>query len=376
MPLPTLPTTEEIRNRIITDIEAQIGQTTPLFYKAFNRVIAAALAMSWTLLYKLGHWAYKQIFTATQDDDSLALKGAQYGVSRVAASSAVLTATVTGTVGAVVPEGRTFRGNINGLVYSTDADVELLGSSATITLCCLTPGAAGTLLIGNTLTIIQPVPGLNNTATVASIVTAGVEQEGLESYRARISDREKRPPQGGALNDYILWAKEVPGIARAFAWGKREVDSITAGHVEVYPLLADDADGGRIPNSGKLTEVLAYIDDPSRAPTQCVAIDVAAMTVVDFTVDITALSPNTAAIRTAVEENIEVFLNEREPKQFLDQIDVKNVISRAKLEAVCIDSGADSVSIDLYKEDEVTPTESYTLEYDELCQLEEITFPS
>jgi uncharacterized phage protein gp47/JayE len=373
MPLPTLPTTEEIRNRIIIDIETQIGQNTPLFYKAFNRVLAASLAMVWTLLYKYGHWAYKQNFTVTQDDESLELKGEQYNIKRVAASSAVLTATVTGEIGVVVPKDRTFRSAINGLVYACAEDVELITSSATLTLQCLTPGAAGTLLVSNTLTILQPITGLNNTATVASVVTAGVDREGIETYRARIAEREKRPPQGGALNDYILWAKEVPGVTRAFAWGKREIDTITAGHVDVYPLTDDAVD--RIPEQGKLDEVLAYIDAPNRAPTQCVAINVQAMTETEWAVEISDLEPNTSAVREAIEDNLEEWFWTREPKQFVDQIENKSVISRSMAEAICVQSGAESCTLLMYKDESETATESYTLEHNELAKMTGVSFP-
>ena len=78
MPLPNIPTTEEIYDRIIADIESKISQTTPLFPKAFNIVLAKALAGVFTILYKFGQWGIKQIFTITQDIESLQLKGDQY----------------------------------------------------------------------------------------------------------------------------------------------------------------------------------------------------------------------------------------------------------------------------------------------------------
>ena len=63
MPSPEIPTTKEINDRIISDIESKINQSTPLLFKALNRVIAFALSGVFTILYKFGQWALKQIFT-------------------------------------------------------------------------------------------------------------------------------------------------------------------------------------------------------------------------------------------------------------------------------------------------------------------------
>jgi len=44
MPIPTIPTAAEIKARIIADIENELNQTTPALFKAFNRVLAGAIA--------------------------------------------------------------------------------------------------------------------------------------------------------------------------------------------------------------------------------------------------------------------------------------------------------------------------------------------
>ncbi len=374
MPLPTLPTTKEIRDRIVADIELKINQATPLFFKSFTRVIAAALALVFTILYKYGQWAYKQIFTVTQGEESLELKGSQYDVLRKPATASVISATATGDDLTVIPAGQTFRGSVNGLVYSVNTAVGIITSSIEVELTCLTAGANGNLLTGDTLTILQPIPGLDNLITVIDVVTEGEDEESIGEYRARISSREKRQPQGGALVDFIAWAKEVPGVTRAFCFGKREVPAITAGRVEVYP-LSDDDPVSRIPSPAKLAEVLAYIDDPTRAPTQCVGIDVLAVTEREFTVDISALVPDSAALKADVEDNISDFLLTRAPQQFLDQIGVVNVVSRSYIESICILSGCTSVTLELFIDGVGPAVESYTLLHGEVCKLDTVIFP-
>ncbi len=370
MTAPEIPTTEEINDRIISDIESSISQSTPLMFKAFNRVLAFALAGVFTILYKFGQWAIKQIFTITQDEDSLELKGDQYDIARKVAVAAELTAGYTGDNGTAIPVGKQFRGNSNGLLYSVQSALTIAGGVAAGNVLCLTSGEDSNLVNGSIITILQPIAGLDNQATITATVTEGEDQEAIEDYRARISEREKTPPQGGSLVDYVLWAKEVSGITRAFAWGHREEATITEGHVYVYPL--NDGEASRIPSAPKLTEVQEYIDDSTRAPMQVVIIVVPAMDEVVFDIDVSALEPDTAAIQAAFATNVEEYLLEREPQQFVDQLDVKNVISRSGIEAIYINSGAQSVTLTLSDGGIVEDT---TLAFNELAILGTITGP-
>ena len=267
--------------------------------------------------------------------------------------------------------GKQFRGDSNGLLYSLQTTLEIAGGVASGNFLCLSAGIVSNLVNGSTLTILQPISGLNNQATVSATVTEGEDQESIENYRARISEREKTPPQGGSLVDYILWAKEVADITRAFAWGHREVAAINPGYVSIYP-ISDDDPVSRIPSSPKLTEVQEYIDDPTRAPMQVAVINVLAMTEKIFDIDVSALDPNTAAIRNAFAENVEAYLLEREPQQFTDQLNLKNVVSRSGIEAVYIASGAQSVTLTLSDGGIVEDT---TLLYNELAILGTITGP-
>lgn len=372
MPLPTLPTTEEIRDRIVSDIESQINQTVPLMPRAFIRVWATATAFVFTLLYKFGQWTYKQIFTQTQDIESLLLKGDQFNIPRVVAQAATVTIDLIGDTGTIVPINTEFRGNSNNLLYRTIETIEITAGTGQVNVTCLTAGEISNLLVTDTLTINSPIAGLDNQATVSAIVTEGEDQETLEAYRARISEREKRPPQGGALVDYKFWAKEVPGVTRAFAWGKREVPALTAGYIRVYPLTDGEVD--RIPTAAKLTEVQEYIDDPGRAPLQVPIIEVLAMTERLFTITVSSIEPDTAEVRNTFETNVTDFLFTREPKQFLDQIDIKSNISRSYIESIAIDSGANSIVLKLFIDGVGPAIESYTLQYNELALLDILTF--
>ena len=64
MPLQT-PTTKQINDNIIAQLEASLNQTIPLLPKAFLRVLAKVLAGVFILLYKYGGWNSLQQFVET-----------------------------------------------------------------------------------------------------------------------------------------------------------------------------------------------------------------------------------------------------------------------------------------------------------------------
>lgn len=75
-------------------------------------------------------------------------------------------------------------------------------------------------------------------------------------YCARLLEDIRRPPAGGNAHDYEMWAKEIDGVAAAYAiplaQGGESVDVIVVADVETT--------GSEIPDSELLAEVAAYID--------------------------------------------------------------------------------------------------------------------
>ncbi|MCD3114262.1 phage baseplate protein, partial [Salmonella enterica subsp. enterica serovar Enteritidis] len=50
----------------------------------------------------------------------------------------------------------------------------------------------------------------------ADTLTGGADTEEPETWRARVMERYYWIPQGGADPDYVIWAKEIAGITRAW----------------------------------------------------------------------------------------------------------------------------------------------------------------
>jgi hypothetical protein len=70
-----VPTTEELKNTIIAQLEASFGQTVPVFVKAFLRVLATVLAGMLVILYKYGGWIFLQQFVQYASYSAVTING-------------------------------------------------------------------------------------------------------------------------------------------------------------------------------------------------------------------------------------------------------------------------------------------------------------
>lgn len=86
-----------------------------------------------------------------------------------------------------------------------------------VPIACSSAGAVGNADDGTALILVTPVNGLPSSG-VADTLTGGFDTEELETWRARVIERYYWTPQGGADGDYVVWAKEVPGITRAWTY--------------------------------------------------------------------------------------------------------------------------------------------------------------
>jgi uncharacterized phage protein gp47/JayE len=358
----TIPTITEIRDNILADIKSELGLSAPIPSRSVWGALAFALAGALHLLYRLAAWLYDQIFTLTMDDDALAARGAEYGLTRTPATKWIGEATVTGS-GATIPVGTLFQKS--GVVYQV-TEALIFTTTGTLDLESLEGGAAVDLDVADELEIVTPMAGVDNTITVTAVTQAGEDQETLSAFRSRILFRQQNQPQGGAVADYALWATEVSGISEAFAFQP------SAGYVNIYPLLDVDDPADRIPGSTKLAEVEDYVGDPVRKPLNA-QVSAVAFTELDFDVDISNLSPNTAAVRTAIKSAIETYMYARRPLQYDDQPDDRSVVSAAELTNIAVDAGAKIATVDLKNAGGSSIT-SYTLDDDELAVLRTLTW--
>lgn len=215
-----------------------------------------------------------------------------WGVQRLPAVAASGLVTFNGLVGTVIPALTELR-TAAGTSVMTNA-VATVGSGGTVDVRATAAfaGIAGTLAGGTVLSLSTPVAGLTlQTATVtAAGLTdpAGADLETDEALRARVLDRIRTPPRGGAAADYETWARLIQGVERVAVvpgW-------VGVGSVGVVVAMT----GAAVPDAGTLALIAGTI-----APLRPVTADVHVVPVVRLPINLTIyLTPDTAAMRAAV----------------------------------------------------------------------------
>lgn len=270
------PTTKEISDNIIAQLEASLNQTIPLLPKAFLRVLAKILGAVFIILYKYGGFIFLQMFVQTASAKEtvvngvtvvpLTLWGRLIGIGDpVPATSAelLIDITVENQVG-VLDSGSQLVNTDNGVTYITTASVALSAPVVQATILAVSDqaggggtGAIGNLEAGAIVSFANPLPNVARNAEVVSQVVTGANAEDVEVYRQRIIDRFQKKPQGGAYSDYELWGEEVAGILNVYPY-----TSDCPGQVDVY-VEATEASSGNpdgIPTVAQLQAVLDSIE--------------------------------------------------------------------------------------------------------------------
>lgn len=191
---------------------------------ALPAVLRGPLVSAWAQAVHSEHghldWIDKQCSPLTCELERLTDWAALYGTPRLLAREATGHVLATGTVGTQVLAGTLLRGQ-NGLDYTVLSAVTLMAGSTPLSLRCTTTGAAGNLIAGQTLTLIDPVPGCASSLTVAiDGLTGGAEDELVDDWRARVADEWRvvttRGARSGKPDDYRFWAKSAhPSVTTA-----------------------------------------------------------------------------------------------------------------------------------------------------------------
>jgi hypothetical protein len=221
-----IPTTQEVTDRNLSNLETALNQTSPLTEKAFLRVLAAMEALNYTELNRFAAERAKQNLAITANEDGLTILGAEYGVTRKPAVAAQLDIQAPSDPGKSVPGGSKFTGDSNSEKYTSNATGSEAGGVIDITVTADTPGIAGNLVAADTLTMDVPIVGVSNTWTVQDVAVLGTEQETIESWRRRILLEIQTVGGGGNGVDYRTWAEETAGCFRAFPYSGAPVVTV------------------------------------------------------------------------------------------------------------------------------------------------------
>lgn len=271
----TTPTTKEINDNIIAQLEASLNQTIPLLPKAFLRVLAKALAGVFILLYKYGGFIFLQIFVRTASGKDTTVNGVVVSPLKfwgrligigdpTPATNAelLIDITVTNQTG-TLPSGTQLVNSDNGVTYITIGAVALDAATVQATIRAVSDqaggggaGAIGNLDPGAMVTFANPLANVDRNAVVDSQVVTGADAETTEAYRQRIIDRFQKRPQGGAYADYEQWGEEAAGIINVYPY------TGDPGEVDVYSEATVESSGSPdgIPTAAQLQAVLDLIN--------------------------------------------------------------------------------------------------------------------
>lgn len=308
------PTIKEIRDILIANIESRIGQLVPLLPKAVWRVLSAAIAGIFILLYKFGSFNFVQIFPQTAGESALERWGNLVDINRNPAEAARIECQFTGEDGSVILTSSRLVNNSTGTVYIVDADTTIVAGVATTTMIATQNGIIGNVSNGKVFNFVTPLAGVDNQCTVTDTIATGIDKEDLEIYRSRVVDRFRKIPQGGAFADYEQWGLEVSTIISVFPYS-----GDVEGTVLVFIKSSIGVDG--IPSAGEITEVEDSIQQSDRRPVTA-EVFVLPIIVIPFKVTVFGLDEDTSEARDNIETFLTQFFLDRQP--FVEGLSIIN----------------------------------------------------
>lgn len=222
-------------------------------------------------------------------------------VYRKPAVSAEGYATFTGANGAPIDAGTALQ-TATGQTYETADGAVIASGVARVRVLAAEPGKSGNLAAGVQLALVNAVAGIAGIAIVdAAGITNGSDIETVDALYDRYLARVRTRANGGSADDYIGWALEVPGVTRAWTvpnW---------SGIGSVLVLFVRDGDTPALPDPAAIAAVQAHID-LVRPVTADVTAAGPQVRLVNFSI---AVTPNTLAVRTAVQSSLDdLFLRE------------------------------------------------------------------
>jgi hypothetical protein len=322
------PSLQQLRDSFVAEVEAALATDIPLLPVAVTRVLGTMYAAGVMLIYKLAGWNLLQQYAEFASFDEVTVNGKRlrplvaignawgvpppFGATRALQTIELTVVTQSGSIPANTR--LTFTGN--SFIYVTRSSVSLNAATVQVDIESVSgpnnglgTGAASTIPIGSKVQFVSAEPNVVRDAIVVATLSAGEDAETERSYRKRVLDKRRRPPQGGAHADYFHWALENQGIVAAYPYNSYP------GRIDVY-IEASEASSGSadgIPTVGQIAAVQTYIDQPTRKPAND-GVTVKAITRTGFEVTVNGLVvENESVVRTRIAEALDQHFRTREP---------------------------------------------------------------
>jgi uncharacterized phage protein gp47/JayE len=208
------PLLSDLTTQVASDIASSVPGSDPLLRIGNLKITGKAQAGLAHLHYGYLDWISKQAVPWTSTDEYLAGWGALKSVYLKGAAPATGNVTFPGSSGTILAGTQVVRGD--GVIYTTNADATVSGSSVTVAVTATTPGANGNCDSGTALTLGTAVTGIQSGGTATGAFTGGADVETQAAFSSRVMSAFQTSPQGGAQGDYKTWTLAVPGVTRAW----------------------------------------------------------------------------------------------------------------------------------------------------------------
>ena len=315
------PTTQQINDNIIVQLEASLNQSIPLLHKSFLRVLARTLSGVFILIYKYVGFMLLQQFVRHASFKETTINGIKLvplvewglliGVGEPTSPTAAelnISVAVEGNGMSTLPIGSQLVSSRTGEVYLTTRSVPLDTTRVDVVVRAAREGSAGNLSTGEFLSFANPLSDVAREAEVTSTVVTGADGESESAYRQRVLDRFQKRPQGGAYADYEQWGEETEGIINVYPYTSPFPGQVDL-YVEATPASSGNADG--IPTIAQLQAVLQNVERdvnglasrrPAGALVNAYPIDRVEFKVIVEGVNVSDIADVREQITTAIEE--------------------------------------------------------------------------
>lgn len=262
-----IPTLIQINDAFIANIESQFGISISTDSKSFLRALSGTESAEMKLLYLVLGFLQQNMAPDLAQSESVGGMLERYGRIQLGrnpfgATSGSYVVQVTGSIGAVINGQVTFKSDDTsqnpGNLYILDEAFTLTATTDFITLRSLTTGSAGSLKIGDTLTVTSPIDLVDSSVMVSSVAIQPLDAESLDAYRAALLNTYRLFPQGGSATDYRLWSADAQGVAQVYPYAA----SGKTNQVDLYveSTISDSIDGKGTPSTLMLQAVEAVVN--------------------------------------------------------------------------------------------------------------------
>jgi len=350
-----IPSIVELNSNISSDFKSKLNIITDSLKRVLNAssaVLSGQFHLAYMFLFDIQNNVFPDTATTADVGGTLERQGLIYlNRPMFPDSIGVFKVSVTGVVGSVLRANITFKSNEGsknpGQLYVLDSEYILTGTSDEIEIRSLGSGISFNLIVGDNLTITEPVIGVDKTVTVSEIVEQPKAGETVEAYRQAILNAIQLEPQGGSRADYRQWATDAQGVRLVFPYVRDGEASTLDIYVEAT--LIDSTDGKGTPSTAILDdveEVLNYDPDISKAiyergrkPAQAF-LNVLPIVLVPVDITIDGLNDASTSVQSSIENALTDMLYDVRP--FISGADLQrnknDILYYGKVQSVVTDS--------------------------------------